>query len=121
MAILAQLIDDVVVHKFELNADTTLVGRKTDCGIVINEAAISSNHAQILRQRNPFFEQYVECYVEDLGSTNGTFLNGQRVVGKQRLRHGDLLRLAWNEFKFIDDSEEEMERTVHMIQSRGLS
>lgn len=121
MAYLAQLIDDVVVHKFELTQEQCSIGRKADRDIVIDDNAVSSNHACIRRLPNTYFADYIECFIEDLGSTNGTFLNDVAVVGQQRLRHGDIVRIAWNKFKFVDESEAEMEKTVHMVQtSQGL-
>lgn len=119
MAILAQLIDDVVVHKFELPKPKMVMGRKPENDIAIDDSAVSSRHAQIVQLENSYFDQYIEHYIEDLGSTNGTFLNEQPVVGRQRLHHGDVIRLAWNKFKFFDESEEEMERTVHMVMTKG--
>lgn len=115
MAILAQLLDDVVVHKFELVDDVITLGRKAQCDIVIDDIAISSQHAKLIKKNNEFFAEYQEIYVEDLGSTNGTFLNEQPVVGRQRLHNGDILRLAWNCFKFVDEQEAETEKTVQML------
>lgn len=119
MAILAQLLDDVVIHKFDLTSGEVVLGRKTGSDIVIDESAISSSHAKITLQPNIYFSDYMEAYIEDLGSTNGTFLNEQPVVGRQRLRNNDQVRLAWNKFKFIDTSEAEMEKTVHMVRAKG--
>ena len=53
--------------------------------------------------------------LEDAGSTNGTYVNDLRIEGRQRLHHNDIIRLAWNKFKFIDDKEAQMEQTVHML------
>lgn len=119
MAMLVQLLDDVVVHKFELSGAQTLVGRKSSSDIVIDDTAISATHACVSLQPNAFFAEYLEAYIEDLNSTNGTALNGQRLVGKQRLRNNDIVKFAWNTFKFIDDGEEEMEKTVHMLRTQA--
>ncbi len=119
MAWLVQLLDDVVVHKFEINAPITVIGRKPSTDIVIDDTAVSSTHAQITLQPNAYFAQYQEAFIEDLNSTNGTQLNGQRVVGKQRLRHNDMVKVAWNTFKYIDESEQEMEKTAHMIRTQS--
>jgi pSer/pThr/pTyr-binding forkhead associated (FHA) protein len=116
MAILAQLLDDVVIHQFQLKPEMTL-GRKPGNDIVIDESSISSTHAKLILEPNSFFPEYLEAYIEDLSSTNGTFLNEQPVIGRQRLRHNDLIRFAWNKFKFLDESESQMERTVHMIKN----
>lgn len=118
MALLAQLIDDVVVHKFELSKPETTIGRRTSCDIVIDDSAVSGQHARVVLQANPYFSEYLEVYVEDLGSTNGTFVLDLPVKERTRLHHGDIVRIALNTFKFIDDTEQEMERTVHLIRTQ---
>ncbi len=117
MAILAQLVDDVVVHKFELSSKsgTIDVGRHPDNDIVIDDSAVSAKHAQILLNTNQHFPDYQEIFIEDLGSTNGTFVNELKVSGRQRLHHQDIVRIAWNQFKLIDPKEIEMGETVHMV------
>lgn len=115
MAMLAQLVDDVVVHKFDLILDRTSLGRHPQNDIVIDDSAVSSHHSVVCQQDNEFFPEYKEFYVEDNDSTNGTFINDLRVQGKQRLHNNDIIRLAWNKFKFIDDKEADMEKTVQML------
>lgn len=118
MAILAQLIDDVVVHKFELPQGETRIGRGTDSDIVVAESAVSTEHANVSLTPNPYFSEYLEAYIEDCGSTNGTFLNDKPLAGRQRLHNNDVIRVAWNKFRFIDESEAEMEKTVHMMKNQ---
>lgn len=120
MAILAQLVDDVVVHKFELNQDELSLGRHPGNDIVIDDSAVSGSHARLYVETNPHFEQYQEIFIEDLQSTNGTFVNGLKIEGRQRLRHQDVVRLAWNKFKLMDPQETEMDGTVHMMKSSKL-
>lgn len=115
MAILAQLVDDVVVHKFELKKPLISLGRHPDNDIVIDDSAVSVKHARIHVDVNADFPDYYEIYIEDLKSTNGTFVNELKLEGKQRLHHQDVIRLAWNQFKLIDPKEVEMGETVHMI------
>ncbi|SMF33861.1 FOG: FHA domain [Alteromonadaceae bacterium Bs31] len=115
MAMLAQLMDDVVVHKFELTDSGVTMGRHPGNDIVIDDSAVSSNHAALVVEENEYFPEYKEFYLEDKGSTNGCFINDIRTEGKQRVHHNDVIRLAWNKFKFIDDKEADMEKTVHML------
>ena len=60
------------------------IGRLPDNTIVIDNSAVSSHHVRIAREGPQFV-------VEDLGSTNGTFVNGARVAALTRLSAGDLL------------------------------
>ncbi|MAT95673.1 MAG: hypothetical protein CL608_00780 [Anaerolineaceae bacterium] len=67
---------------FTLGHAPQTIGRSANNGIVINDAEISRRHAQI----TPQGEGYV---LEDLGSTNGTFVNGSRLNQPIALKHGD--------------------------------
>lgn len=92
------LMNQVVLHRFILSDQATCIGRHIDNDISIDEVAISSFHARIYRQ--------VEAgkrvvYFEDLGSTNGSFINGIRAK-KQKLKHNDHIQLANKEFRFFD-------------------
>lgn len=116
MAQLAQLIDDVVVNRFELSTDPLTIGRHPDNRVQIDDGAVSSHHAQVLVVPNPDFPGYQEIALEDLGSTNGTRVNGDKIKGRVLLKHGDLVRIGWNEFKLIEAQEKNLARTVHMLQ-----
>lgn len=115
MAMLIQLIDDVVANKFEVRNNKLAIGRHPDCDIQIDDSAVSAKHASLHSKANEHFPQFNEFYLTDLGSTNGTFINDLRISGTQRLHHADQVRIAWNKFKFIDDKEASLEKTAHMI------
>lgn len=115
MAWLIQLVDDVAVHKFELMEGSVQLGRHPDCELLIDDTAVSARHARLVAEPNPDFPEHLEYRLEDLGSTNGTFVNGQRLMNSVRLHHNDKVRLAWNEFKFVDDQARDLESTRHMI------
>jgi len=69
---------------FALEGDQLTVGRDSSNGVAINDGEVSRHHARLSFQGG----KYV---VEDLGSTNGTFVNGQRVTGPVVLKPGDVL------------------------------
>lgn len=71
-------------EKFLLKADLIHVGSGSDCSIVVNDPAVSRHHA-ILRNMGDFWS------VQDLGSTNGTWVNGKRIGRPTRLEAGDFL------------------------------
>ncbi|MCX7681686.1 MAG: FHA domain-containing protein [Anaerolineae bacterium] len=72
---------------FTLDKDVVTLGRAPTNDIVINEPQVSRQHARILRQGNTLV-------IEDLGSTNGTFVNGMRLVGPHVLLSGDVIGLG---------------------------
>jgi predicted component of type VI protein secretion system len=72
---------------FSLEGDQLLIGRDSSSSIAINDAEISRKHARLNFQGG----KYV---IEDLGSTNGTFVNGQRLVSPVVLKSGDVVSLG---------------------------
>ena len=74
---------------FELSSSEHTLGRDINNAIVINDAEISRNHCRFLLQG----DRYI---LEDLGSTNGTFVNEQRISGQTTLRSGDSIRIGDN-------------------------
>ena len=72
---------------FPLEGGVAVLGRNSDCDIVLEVGAVSRQHARILNIQG-------EYYLEDLGSRNGTFLNEQQVAGRQRLQEDDQVRIC---------------------------
>jgi predicted component of type VI protein secretion system len=72
---------------YELNKDIVTLGRDITNDIVINDPECSRHHLRITRGAGGFT-------LEDLGSTNGTFVNGQRLTGARPLRPGDMVGLG---------------------------
>jgi phosphoserine phosphatase RsbU/P len=71
-----------------------VLGRHPECDIVLDAAAVSRQHAQILVDGSDYF-------IEDLHSRNGTFVNGQVVQGRQLLQDGDKLKICDLSFTFF--------------------
>lgn len=67
--------------RFLLDADTTTVGRHPDADIFLDDVTVSRRHADFLRDGRRFA-------VSDLGSLNGTYLNGERITGTVGLADG---------------------------------
>lgn len=63
------------------------IGRDVDCQVIVNYPNVSAHHARLTWDGRTFV-------VEDMGSTNGTFVNGYRITGPVQFRPGDVLSLA---------------------------
>lgn len=72
---------------YSLEGDQLVIGRDSSSGVPINDAEVSRKHARLTFQGG----KYV---IEDLGSTNGTFVNGQRLVSSVVLKSGDVVSLG---------------------------
>lgn len=88
-------IDEVVIKEVQLTKDRTTLGRRPYNDIVIDNLAISGEHAVFLLAGG-------QVTVEDLNSTNGTYLNG-RAVKKQILSDGDSIEVGKYKVKFVGD------------------
>lgn len=72
---------------YELTEDVTNLGRDITNDIVINDREVSRHHLRLMRGAEGHT-------IEDLGSTNGTFVNGKRISGATPLNNGDLIALG---------------------------
>lgn len=79
------LPDDSKIN-LDLNEERITVGRLADNTLAIDDGSVSSNHAEIILEAGEF-------HLHDLGSTNGTFVNGEQVTDAI-LRHGDEVRFG---------------------------
>ncbi len=84
--------DGVALQEFPLLKERTSIGRRAYNDIVIDAAGISAEHAVIISHP-------VGCYFEDLGSTNGSQING-RVVTKHLLEDSDVISLATHTIQY---------------------
>jgi sigma-B regulation protein RsbU (phosphoserine phosphatase) len=83
---------------FELSGGETTVGRHQDSGIVLSSAAVSGRHAKITGQGSAWF-------IEDVGSRNGTFVNGQKVQQPVQLHHNDRIVMGNLVLAFVDSAQ----------------
>ncbi len=80
-------------HEFPLRQPSLVIGRAADCDILLNHPRVSSRHAMIIHSGNDFV-------LTDLGSTNGTQVNGHPLTSSIRLRPGDLIDISGVVFRF---------------------
>jgi ABC transport system ATP-binding/permease protein len=83
---------ETTLHKVGQNV---VVGRDPKCDHVLDDPMVSWRHARVWRTGESF-------HVEDLGSTNGTYVNGQQISGRTPLRVGDVIALASYTFKLTE-------------------
>ena len=76
-----------------------IIGRGSDSDVFLPDHLLSRRHAEIEPRGGAF-------YLIDLGSTNGTFLNGERVIGERRLHNGDLIAVGESKLVFSDGTKE---------------
>ena len=84
--------------RYELREGDSKLGRHPDCHVVIEQGAVSRYHAQITVHGN-------ECFIEDLKSRNGTFLNNELIKGRTPLKHGDQVKVCEVAFTFHRDEQ----------------
>lgn len=89
-------IDGVVIKEVQLTKDRTSLGRRPYNDIVIDNLAVSGEHAVLQMSGS-------EVFVEDLNSTNGTYLNG-KAVKKQQLNNGDTVEIGKYKIKYVNEA-----------------
>lgn len=83
---------------YSISGDEVILGREEGVGISIRDPEVSRRHARISWQSGNYF-------VEDVGSTNGTFLNGVQITGAQPLRSGDAISIGQTSLVFQTKAE----------------
>jgi len=116
MAHLELLVEDVIINKWELNDEVIILGRAKDCDIQIDDQSVSSKHARVVAEDDEYLQGNRNYYIEDLKSTNGTELNGQPAL-KEKLSDGDLLKIGFTQFRFIENQSDDLDQTAVIIQN----
>jgi pSer/pThr/pTyr-binding forkhead associated (FHA) protein len=98
MAILQKLIDDSV---YPLNLSQLGIGRAADNEIVIIDDAVSTYHALITVRESPSDENVIDYILEDLDSTNSTYVNN-KAIKQHKLKNGDIVRVGETRLKFLN-------------------
>ena len=104
MSKLIMTLDGAVVREYPIDKDSISIGRKHGNDIQLNDLTVSGRHALIVTMGE-------HTYVDDLGSTNGTLLNGARVA-KTLIKHGDVIQIGNYQFTYYDDDQTEYEPTM---------
>ena len=100
----------MVQGEYELNQERITIGRKPENEVTIDNLAVSGKHALIITILD-------DSFLEDLGSTNGTYVNG-KLIKKHALKNGDMIAIGKHELKYINDAagdsdeDDEFEKTM---------
>jgi pSer/pThr/pTyr-binding forkhead associated (FHA) protein len=101
-------LNGAVQGEFQLNKERMTVGRKPDNDVQIDNLAVSGKHALVITILD-------DSFLEDLGSTNGTYVNG-KLIKKHALRDGDVIGIGKHELKYVNEhataDDEEFEKTM---------
>lgn len=103
-------------QEFTLTKQVTVIGRDEQVDVTIHAPSVSRRHARILQRDGDF-------YIEDLGSSNGTFVNGQRIEQVTALHDGDrialgqalMLRFNTQSDETLDDEQTMLQATVYAV------
>ena len=111
MAKLILSLDDQVIEDIDIGKERMTIGRKPHNDIQIDNLAVSGEHAMIMTILN-------DSFLEDLGSTNGTMVNG-KAVKKHFLQPDDVVEIGKYKLRYVNDkagkvSQEEFEKTMVM-------
>jgi hypothetical protein len=99
-------LDGVVIKEVQITKDKTTLGRRPYNDMVIDNLAVSGEHAVLQMVGN-------DVFIEDLNSTNGTYING-KAIKKQLLAHNDTVEIGKYKIKYMTDENADYEKTMIM-------
>ncbi|HJL18582.1 MAG TPA: FHA domain-containing protein [Sandaracinaceae bacterium LLY-WYZ-13_1] len=108
---LVSLVGEEAGRSYEVGAQAVAIGREPACAVLLDEPSVSRRHARLTRLENG------AVYLEDLGSRNGTFVNGARIDRPRTLSVGDRIRFGSRAtllFTFDDPLEAELRERQKM-------
>ena len=109
MARLILSLDNQVLAEYNMTKERYTVGRLPDNDVRIDNPAVSGHHSLIINILN-------DSFLEDLNSTNGTYVNG-KLIKKHALQDGDVLTIGHHQIRFEDEQlndpdQDEFEKTM---------
>jgi len=114
MARLLLSLDGQVLAEYNMSKERYTVGRLQDNDIRIDNPTISGHHSLVINILN-------DSFLEDLNSTNGTYVNG-RLIKKHALQNGDVVTVGRHQLRFLDgtaDEEDEFANTMVIDRQAG--
>ena len=116
MAILVLVHEGLTLKRIPLDKAKIRIGRKTDADIFVDDMLASQKHALVEVVENQQAPGGADYFIQDLESTNHTFVNGDP-VDRRQLVHGDLIRIGKHTFKFIQETDDPGDKTTKLKKS----
>jgi pSer/pThr/pTyr-binding forkhead associated (FHA) protein len=115
MATLTLSYKGVSLKEFQLSGDRITIGRHSDNNIRLDDPTVSGLHAVLSVQPDPYMEGQVHVTLLDFNSTNGVFVNGEKIK-QHSLRSGDVIKIGQHELMFDQQGGSPFERTAVLLQ-----
>lgn len=107
---------DSILGEYPLDKEALTIGRKPNNDITVENLAVSGQHARVITILQ-------DSFLEDLNSTNGTYVNG-KLIQKHALQHGDIIKIGKHEISYQNEetamTDDDMEKTM-IIRPSALS
>lgn len=113
MAMLLQQKPDGAGIKLVIAKQRITIGRDPANDISIDDDLVSKEHAVLEVALSPTDDSKLEYYLQDLDSTNHTYVNDDR-ISLFRLRNGDIIRIGMSNFRFVDEENGDLEETAKL-------
>lgn len=113
MAMLLQQKPDGAGIKLVIAKQRITIGRDPSNDISIDDDLVSKEHAVLEVALSPTDDSKLEYYLQDLDSTNHTYVNDDR-ISLFRLRNGDIIRIGMSNFRFVDEENGDLEETARL-------
>lgn len=100
-------LNNSILGEYPLDKERIVLGRRPENDIQVDNLAVSGQHAAIITILS-------DSFLEDLESTNGTYVNG-KLVKKHALKNGDVITIGKHELKYVNDDatdEDDFEKTM---------
>lgn len=113
MALIIQFTESGSGLKLAIEKQRTTIGRDAANDISLDDELVSKEHAVIEVIST---EEKIDFFIQDLNSTNYTFINDQP-VDLHKLKDGDLIRIGMNEFRFISQDPDSLDETAELYKT----
>lgn len=108
----------VTLKEYQLGGSRLTIGRHSDNAIQLDDATVSSVHAIVTLSADPYMDGHHNVTLSDFNSTNGVFVNGER-VSQRRLSPGDVIRIGQHELLFDTLHPSPFEQTAVLLRDEG--